>query len=216
MAEQLAARWGVVFRDLVARENLAVPWREILWAFRRMEARGTIRGGRFVAGFSGEQFAHPDAVDVLRAVRKQPPTGETVQISAADPLNLAGIVLPGPRIPAIPANTVTYVDGAVAAATPRPPPGTPPAPRPRRSSGNATPRRPGRRGPGRGRARRGTAARTGCRSTWNVLSSMASMEKFPRLPMRLTTPSSPNSSRAAAKVSVRDELLAQDLGGSTE
>ena len=66
VAEQLAARWGVVFRDLVRRENLAVPWREILWAFRRMEARGTIRGGRFVTGFSGEQFAHPDAVDVLR------------------------------------------------------------------------------------------------------------------------------------------------------
>jgi ATP-dependent Lhr-like helicase len=114
IAEQLAARWGVVFRDLMARENLAVPWREILWAFRRMEARGTIRGGRFVAGFSGEQFAHPDAVDVLRAVRKQQPTSEPVQISAADPLNLTSIVLPGPRIPAIPANTVTYIDGAVA------------------------------------------------------------------------------------------------------
>ena len=71
VAEQLAARWGVVFHDLVARENLAVPWREVLWAFRRMEARGTIRGGRFVAGFSGEQFAHPDALDVLRAVRKR-------------------------------------------------------------------------------------------------------------------------------------------------
>ena len=62
VAEQLAARWGVVFRDLLARENLAVPWREVLWALRRMEARGTISGGRFVTGFSGEQFAHPDAV----------------------------------------------------------------------------------------------------------------------------------------------------------
>ena len=116
VAEQLAARWGVVFRDLVTRENLAVPWREILWAFRRMEARGTIRGGRFVAGFSGEQFAHPDAVDVLRIARRQHPGGEPVQISAADPLNLVGIVLPGPRIPAIPANTVTYIDGALASA----------------------------------------------------------------------------------------------------
>ncbi len=116
VAEQLAARWGVVFRDLMARENLAVPWREILWAFRRLEARGTIGGGRFVAGFGGEQFAHPDAVEVLRAVRKQQPAGEPVQISAADPLNLTSIVLPGPRIPAIPANTVTYIDGAVAAA----------------------------------------------------------------------------------------------------
>jgi ATP-dependent Lhr-like helicase len=117
VAEQLIVRWGVVFHDLLARENLAVPWREILWALRRMEARGTIRGGRFVAGFSGEQFAHPDAIDVLRTVRKQRPTGEPVQISAADPLNLTSIVLPGPRIPAIPANTVTYVDGAVASAT---------------------------------------------------------------------------------------------------
>ncbi len=117
VAEQLVVRWGVVFRDLVARENLAVPWREILWALRRMEARGTIRGGRFVTGFSGEQFAHPDAVDVLRAVRKQRPAGETVQLSAADPLNLTGIVLPGPRIPAIPSNTVTYLDGVVAPGT---------------------------------------------------------------------------------------------------
>jgi ATP-dependent Lhr-like helicase len=114
-AEQLLVRWGVVFRDLVRRESLAVPWREILWAFRRMEARGTIRGGRFVTGFSGEQFAHPDAVDVLREVRKQRLTGETVQLSAADPLNLTGIILPGPRVPAIHANAVTYMDGAVPA-----------------------------------------------------------------------------------------------------
>jgi ATP-dependent helicase Lhr and Lhr-like helicase len=116
VAEQLAARWGVVFRDVVARENLAVPWRDVLWAFRRMEARGTIRGGRFVTGFSGEQFAHPDAIDALKAVRRQARSGEVARISAADPLNLAGIVLPGPRIAAISANTVTYVDGAVASA----------------------------------------------------------------------------------------------------
>jgi ATP-dependent Lhr-like helicase len=116
VAEQLAARWGVVFRDLMARENLAVPWREILWAFRRMEARGTIRGGRFVAGFSGEQYAHPDAVDVLRAVRREPLTGQPDQLSAADPLNLAGIVLPGPRIPAIPAHWVTITDGIISPA----------------------------------------------------------------------------------------------------
>ena len=113
VAEQLAARWGVVFRDLLTRENLAVPWREVLWALRRMEARGTICGGRFVHGFSGEQFAHPDAVGLLREVRKRPRTGETVALSAADPLNLAGIVLPGPRIPAVATNTVTYVDGAL-------------------------------------------------------------------------------------------------------
>src|SRR5215831_17086662 len=108
VAEQLAARWGVIFRDLACRESLAVPWRDVLWAFRRMEARETVRGGRFVAGFSGEQFAHPDALEVLRAVRKQRPTGETIQISAADPLNLTGIVLPGPRVPAIHTNSVTY------------------------------------------------------------------------------------------------------------
>jgi ATP-dependent helicase Lhr and Lhr-like helicase len=119
VAEQLAARWGVVFRTIVARENLAVPWREVLWAFRRMEARGTIRGGRFVAGFSGEQFALPEAVDALRSVRKLQRTGERITISAADPLNLAGIVLPGPRVPALPANSVTYVDGAIPSPTAR-------------------------------------------------------------------------------------------------
>src|SRR5439155_16439133 len=101
VAEQLLARWGVVFRDLLVRETFTVPWREVLWALRRMEARGTIRGGRFAAGFSGEQYAVPEAVDALRAVRKQERTGETVTVSAADPLNLMGIVLPGPRVPAL-------------------------------------------------------------------------------------------------------------------
>jgi ATP-dependent Lhr-like helicase len=123
VAEQLVARWGVVFRDLLVREPLltsgtgSVPWREVLWAFRRLEARGTIRGGRFVNGFSGEQFAHPDAVDVLRGVRKQPTDGETIQLSAADPLNLVGVVLPGARVPAVLTNTVTYVDGIAVAPT---------------------------------------------------------------------------------------------------
>ncbi len=118
VAEQLAARWGVIFRDLATRENLAVPWRDVLWALRRMEARGTIRGGRFVSGVSGEQFAHPDAVDLMRTVRRQPHTGQPVRISAADPLNLTAVILPGPRIPAIPANSVTYIDGAVPADSP--------------------------------------------------------------------------------------------------
>jgi ATP-dependent helicase Lhr and Lhr-like helicase len=116
VAEQLAARWGVVFRDLLARENLAVPWREVLWALRRMEARGTVCGGRFAAGFSGEQFAHPDAVEMLREIRKRPRTGETVVLSAADPLNLTGIVLPGPRIPALLTNSVSYTDGVLTSA----------------------------------------------------------------------------------------------------
>jgi ATP-dependent Lhr-like helicase len=116
VAEQLLARWGVIFRDLLARETVTVPWRDVLWALRRMEARGTIRGGRFVNGFSGEQYAVPEAIEVLRAVRKLQRTGETIRISAADPLNLVGIVLPGPRVPALPANSITYVDGVVAAA----------------------------------------------------------------------------------------------------
>jgi ATP-dependent helicase Lhr and Lhr-like helicase len=115
VAEQLIARWGVVFRDLMTRENIAVSWRDLLWAMRRMEARGTIRGGRFVSGFSGEQFALPEAVEALRSMRRLKLTGERVKISAADPLNLAGIVLPGPRVPALPTNSVTYVDGIVAA-----------------------------------------------------------------------------------------------------
>ncbi len=117
VAEQLAARWGVVFRDIAVRENLAVPWRDVLWAFRRLEARATIRGGRFVSGFSGEQYAHPDALEVLKAVRKQHRTGEIVRISGADPLNLTGVVLPGPRVPGIAANAVTYIDGVVADTT---------------------------------------------------------------------------------------------------
>jgi len=76
-----------------------------------MEARGTISGGRFVAGVSGEQYAHPDAVVMLREIRKRPLTGETIVLSAADPLNLTGIVLPGPRIPALRTNSVSFTDG---------------------------------------------------------------------------------------------------------
>jgi ATP-dependent Lhr-like helicase len=112
VAAQLLARWGVVFRDLVARESLGLPWREILWALRRMEARGSARGGRFVTGFVGEQYALPGAVDALREVRRRERTGEVVRLSAADPLNLVGIVLPGPRVPALRTRTVAYRDGA--------------------------------------------------------------------------------------------------------
>jgi ATP-dependent Lhr-like helicase len=118
LAEQLLARWGVVFRDLMARETFTVPWREVLWALRRMEARGTIRGGRFVRGFSGEQYALPEAVDALRAVRKQEHTGETVSLSAADPLNLVGVVIQGARVPALAGNAVTYMDGVPEEAVP--------------------------------------------------------------------------------------------------
>jgi ATP-dependent Lhr-like helicase len=92
-ARQLLARWGVVFRDLIAREALAPPWRELLRALRTLEARGEIRGGRFVDGFLGEQFARPEAVDALRSVRRaqaQVETAGCLRLSAADPLNLVG------------------------------------------------------------------------------------------------------------------------------
>jgi ATP-dependent Lhr-like helicase len=96
---QLLARWGVLFRDLLARETLAPPWRDLLPVLRRKEAQGEIRGGRFVAGFSGEQFALPEALDLLRAVRRSDfDAAEPVQVANADPLNLAGVILPGPRI----------------------------------------------------------------------------------------------------------------------
>lgn len=96
-ARQLLDRWGVVYRDLIVRESLAPPWRDLLIELRRMEAKGEIRGGRFVSGFMGEQFARPEAVDLLRAIRRKPEDAP-IRIAAADPLNLAGIVLPGPRI----------------------------------------------------------------------------------------------------------------------
>ena len=116
VAEQLLARWGVIFRDLLVRETFTVPWREVLWALRRMEARGIIRGGRFVSGFTGEQYALPEAVELLRSVRKVKRSDETLSVSGSDPLNLVGIVLPGQRVPSLPTNSVTYVDGAVASA----------------------------------------------------------------------------------------------------
>ena len=111
VAEQLLARYGVVFRDLVARENFAVPWRDVVRALRRMEARGTARGGRFVAGFIGEQYALPEAVEGLRRTRREERSGEIVRISAADPLNLAGIITPGARVAALHTNAVIFRDG---------------------------------------------------------------------------------------------------------
>jgi ATP-dependent Lhr-like helicase len=111
LARLFLQRYGIVWRDLVMRESLAPSWRELLYVYRRMEARGEIRGGRFVAGFVGEQFALPEAVDVARAVRRQQPSGVRVQLSAVDPLNLTGVVTPGPRVPATVGNVVTYVDG---------------------------------------------------------------------------------------------------------
>ncbi len=96
-AKVLLDRWGVVFRDLLAREPLAPAWRDLLITYRRMEARGEIRGGRFIIGFVGEQFARPEAVDMLRLVRRSGNAGEEVEVALADPLNLTGIVIPGPR-----------------------------------------------------------------------------------------------------------------------
>jgi ATP-dependent Lhr-like helicase len=116
----LLERYGVVFRDLLARETLLPKWRELLMAFRRMEAQGEVRGGRFVDGFIGEQYALPQAVESLRAMRNAPQTNETITISAADPLNLAGIVVPGERVPAISGRYVSFRNGAVAEATTQP------------------------------------------------------------------------------------------------
>ena len=111
VAEQLLARWGIVFRDIVARENLSLPWREIVWAFRRLEARGSIRGGRFVSGFTGEQFALPEALEMLARVRRTPRNGERIRVCGSDPLNLVGILTPGDRIPAVQTREIVYVDG---------------------------------------------------------------------------------------------------------
>ena len=107
----LLNRYGVVFRDLLARESNLPRWRDLQVAFRRLEDRGEIRGGKFVDGFLGEQFGLPIAVESLRATRKMPPTGETVTLSAADPLNLVGILVPGERIPAISGRIVVFRDG---------------------------------------------------------------------------------------------------------
>lgn len=97
-AHQLLARWGVLVRDLLIREDTAPAWRDLLLVLRRMEARGELRGGRFVSGSTGEQFAMPEALDLLRAIRRETAQQPLVPVSNADPLNLAGIILPGPRV----------------------------------------------------------------------------------------------------------------------
>ncbi|MGH8286211.1 MAG: Lhr family helicase, partial [Steroidobacteraceae bacterium] len=108
----LLRRWGVIFWRLLAREAVWLPpWRDILMCCRRLEARGEIRGGRFVAGFQGEQYAAPEAIGLLREVRRKAQTGEYLSLSAADPLNLVGILTPGARLPALTGNRVLYRDG---------------------------------------------------------------------------------------------------------
>ncbi len=116
-ARTLLARYGVVFWRLLTQEpGWLPPWRDLLRVYRRLEARGEIRGGRFVAGFSGEQFALPDAVGLLREMRRRPASGQWVSLSGADPLNLIGILTPGQRLAALTANRVVYRDGLPVAA----------------------------------------------------------------------------------------------------
>ncbi|MGB9067483.1 MAG: DEAD/DEAH box helicase [Candidatus Acidiferrales bacterium] len=112
----LLNRYGVVFREITARETIVPWWRELLIAFRRLEDRGVIRGGRFVNGFLGEQFALPVAVESLRASRHEEPATEVVTISAADPLNLVGIIVPGDRIAANSGKTITLINGVATSA----------------------------------------------------------------------------------------------------
>jgi ATP-dependent Lhr-like helicase len=110
-ARQLLRRYGVVFREVLARERHAPSWRAVLAVYRTWEMRQEVRGGRFVSGFVGEQFALPEAVEALRAVRRAPPDADTVIVSAADPLNLVGILLPGPRAGALSGLSIAYRDG---------------------------------------------------------------------------------------------------------
>jgi ATP-dependent Lhr-like helicase len=111
-ARRLLDRYGVVFREVCARERHAPRWREIVQLLRRLEARGEVRGGRFVAGFIGEQFALPDAVDTLRSVRRRRDADETVLVAAADPLNLVGILTPGGRVSPYSGQVIAFCDGA--------------------------------------------------------------------------------------------------------
>ena len=116
IAWTLLKRYGVVFKRLLEREGMTLPWRILLRIYHRLEARGEIRGGRFVGGISGEQFALPEAVGMLRAIRREGAQDSLISISAADPLNLAGIIMPGNRITAHTSNRILYHDGAPIAA----------------------------------------------------------------------------------------------------
>ena len=117
LARQLLRRYGVVFHRLLLRESHVPPWRDLVRVYRRLEARGEIRGGRFVAGFSGEQYALPEAVEQLRSTRRKKPSGTMVSVNGADPLNLVGILTPGQRVPTHPSNRIVYRDGVPMAVT---------------------------------------------------------------------------------------------------
>jgi len=109
-ARMLLSRYGVLFRDVLVRESNAPKWRELVGTLRRLEARGEIRGGRFVTGFGGEQFALPEAADSLRSSRAKE-CEAIITVAGADPMNLAGVVLPGERVPSIPGRQVRYCNG---------------------------------------------------------------------------------------------------------
>jgi ATP-dependent Lhr-like helicase len=111
LGRQLLRRYGVVFRALLARESILAPWRDLVRVYRRLEARGEIRGGRFVNGFSGEQYALPEAIGLLRGVRREGERNELIAISAADPLNLVGVLTPGPLVPGTLTWRVLFRDG---------------------------------------------------------------------------------------------------------
>jgi len=112
LVRTLLRRWGVVFWRLLAREaEWLPPWRDLLMCCRRLEARGEIRGGRFVAGFSGEQYAAPEAIALLREARRKPREEHYASLSGADPLNLVGILTPGARLPSLSGNRLLYRDG---------------------------------------------------------------------------------------------------------
>jgi ATP-dependent Lhr-like helicase len=116
LAWTLLRRYGVIFRRLLYRETSAVPWRDLVRVYRRLEARGEIRGGRFVTGMSGEQFALPDAVERLREARRSPGDDRLVTISGADPLNLTGLITDGDRIRTSTSARIVYRNGIALAA----------------------------------------------------------------------------------------------------
>ncbi|HVP99351.1 MAG TPA: ATP-dependent DNA helicase, partial [Roseiarcus sp.] len=117
VAWALLRRYGVVFARLLAREaSWLPPWRDLLRVYRRLEGRGDIRGGRFVAGFSGEQYGLPEAVGLMREIRRKPPVDQWVSLSGADPLNLVGVLTPGLRLASLTANRLVYRNGIPVAA----------------------------------------------------------------------------------------------------
>jgi len=118
-ARQYVRRYGVVFRDLLQREPGLPAWRDLLRVYRRLEMRGDLRGGRIVGGFVGEQFAAPEALESLRALRREQGGEQTVRVSAVDPLNLVGVITPGPRVPAVLGHHVEYRDGVPIPEEPR-------------------------------------------------------------------------------------------------